>query len=605
MNMPSASMKIKAQTARDVVSEYIAAPDAFPPPSLGPTPTSAPEKISIPASRNSAFYTAHSYHTKVPPEAIVPFIEHFTQPGDVVLDLFCGSGMTGVAAAMTGRNAILNDLSPAAVHLAWNHTNPCNADELGKAFKEIEKQISSTIQELYSTTDPEGNKGIIHWTMWSTRHRCLNCTKLFAMWDAVDRESGRMGTTIACPHCGSTLKRKDLTTIDSIPAWISYKTRTGLRLEKPADKADIKKAQSFSRSDINAWYPSVPLGADREMYIRCALHLKGIKEIADFYTARNLMALAVIWAAIGEVKDQRLRAALMFAFTNTAWHGTRMRRFNARGGQRPLTGTLYIPQLSSEVNVLEVMRNKIAQLKRYYLAFSPLSQRPPCILNGSATELGALGNESVDYIFTDPPFGSNLFYADCNLIWESWLGRITDPTSEAVVNSSLGVSEGGKTLAMYEHLMTLSLREMSRVLKPGGWATIVFHNTDGEVWTALHNAAVSSGFEFHEAASLDRKQQSHKGYKGRSGEEDVAHFDVVMNLRKPIEVTHDAKRNDKRVNGSAKLEDLVRAVAMNENVKNRGVQGIHAEVVRRVVSSGESVFFDYSDVRKILESSET
>jgi 16S rRNA G966 N2-methylase RsmD/DNA-directed RNA polymerase subunit RPC12/RpoP len=596
-------MKPKAQTGRDVVLEYLADVDAFPAPSLSPTPSTAPEDISIPGSRNSALYTAHSYHTKVPPEAIVPFIKHFTQVGDLVLDLFCGSGMTGVAAAMTGRNAILNDLSPAAAHLAWNHTNSCDPEKLGNAFKEIEKKIGATIRDLYSTLDPDGDQGLIHWTMWSTRHKCLECKKKFAMWDAVDRESGRMGTTIACPHCESILKRKDLATIDSVPVWISYKTKNGVRLEKPADKSDIKKAQSFNRADITEWYPTVPLGPDREMYIRCALHLKGITEVVDFYTARNLKALAVIWSAIEEVKDQRLRAALMFAFTNTAWHGTRMRRFNARGGQRPLTGTLYIPQLSSEVNVMEVMRNKIAQLKRYYLAFTPLSKHAPSVINGSATALTELADESIDYVFTDPPFGSNLFYADCNLIWESWLGRITDPANEAVVNSSLGVAAGGKTLANYEHLMTLSLHQMSRVLKPGGWATIVFHNTDGEVWTALHNAAISAGFEFHEAASLDRKQQSHKGYKGRSGEEDVAHFDVVMNLRKPLVAIQKAKRAGKRKDADVNLNDLVHAASKDLNVKNRGVQGIHAEVVRRLVSSGDNVFFDFSDVRKILEDS--
>jgi hypothetical protein len=66
----------------------------------------------------SALYNAHSYHTKVPPAAIAAYIEHYTNPGDIVLDPFCGSGMTGVAALHAGRNALLSDLSPAAVHIA-------------------------------------------------------------------------------------------------------------------------------------------------------------------------------------------------------------------------------------------------------------------------------------------------------------------------------------------------------------------------------------------------------------------------------------------------------------------------------------------------------
>src|SRR5215475_11163616 len=177
------------------------------------------------------------------------------------------------------------------------------------------------------------------------------------------------------------------------------------------------------------------------------------------------------------VADERIRRALAFAFTNTAWHGTRMRRFNARGGQRPLTGTLYIPQLSSEANVLEVMRNKIGQLQRYYRAYRPHGVDLPAIVLGSATDLAGIPDNTIDYVFTDPPFGSNIFYADCNLIWESWLGRITDVTLEAVVNRSLPIASGGKGLHEYSELMADSLREMARVLKPGGWATIVFHNT--------------------------------------------------------------------------------------------------------------------------------
>src|SRR5262249_53340812 len=162
----------------------------------------------------------------------------------------------------------------------------------------------------------------------------------------------------------------------------------------------------------------------------CALHLQRIAAVADFYTNRNLSALAMLWHEIMATPDDRIRRALAFAFTNTAWHGTRMRRFNSRGGQRPPTGTLYIPQPLSEANVLEVMRNKIDQLQRYYRTYRPHGAELPAITLGSATELSHIPDASIDYVFTDPPFGSNIFYADCNLIWEAWLGRLTDPQKE-------------------------------------------------------------------------------------------------------------------------------------------------------------------------------
>jgi DNA modification methylase len=553
--------------------------------------------VRVEGGRGSAFYLAHSYHTKVPPEAITPFLEHFTKPGDVVLDPFCGSGMTGVAAALAGRRAILNDLSPAAVHLAWNHTRACDPDALAEGFAAVERKVFDRFNAFYRTSDLEGRPAKIHWTLWSTRHRCTHCSYSFLLWDVMDKVNGRLGRTIECPECRCELRRSTLPVLGSEPAWIALEGEDGRRSEKSPDANDLQRAFSFRREDIEDWFPTTALGPDREMFIRCALQLQGISSIADFYTGRNLGALALLWNAIGEVADERVRRALAFAFTNTAWHGTRMRRFNARGGQRPLTGTLYIPQLSSEANVLEVMRNKIQQLRRYYASFRPKEPRAPAVTVGSATNLQGVTSNSIDYVFTDPPFGSNIFYADCNLVWESWLGRLTDSTDEAVVNRSLSESEGGKSLLKYASLMASSMAEMHRVLKPGGWATVVFHNTDAEVWQAIHDAAAVAGFEFHEAASLDRQQQSHKGYKGRSGSEDVAHFDVVFNLQKPATSEIKLRKSPSALN----VRDLVRSLAEDPSFAARGVQGIHAEVMRQLASAGASRYVDYAEIRQMWE----
>ena len=267
-----------------------------------------------------------------------------------------------------------------------------------------------------------------------------------------------------------------------MPVWIAFSRADGSRGERPATDQDRVDAQRLSQEKIDTPFLDVSLDASREMYRRCALHLRGIRSVSDMYTDRNRLALTALWKRILEEPEERIRRALAFAFTNTAWHGTRMRRFNARGGHRPLTGTLYVPQLSSEANVLHVMRRKIRQLRSYYAAFKPKLNEPPHVMAGSATDLSRISDASVDYVFTDPPFGSNIFYADCNLIWEAWLGRVTDPALEAVVNRSLSLADGGKSLDDYGDLMAGSMAEIARVLKPGGWATVVFHNTDSAVW---------------------------------------------------------------------------------------------------------------------------
>jgi 16S rRNA G966 N2-methylase RsmD len=579
----------------DFVAGYLA--DApLPVSQQSSSPSQPPLSRLVPGSRNTALYTAHSYHTKVPPEAITPFIEHFTKPGDVVLDPFCGSGMTGVSAALAGRQAILNDLSPAAAHLAWNHTRPCDPDDLEAAFERVADTVTEHLDRLYATKDDFGKPAKIRWTLWSTQHRCPNCRAEFLLWSTMDRRTGKLGRSTTCPTCKHDADRRRFEVTDNVPAWIAFQRKDGSRGERAAKPEDVRQATALAAEGAEMPFPDVPLGPDREMYQRCALHLQGVRSVRDMYTDRNRIALAHLWEAIGAEPDDRLRRALAFAFTNTAWHGTRMRRFNARGGHRPLTGTLYVPQLSAEANVLEVMRKKIGQLRAYYREFTPTGAEPR-VLTGSATHLSAIESGSIDYVFTDPPFGSNIFYADCNLIWEAWLGRVTDLTLEAVVNRSLAVGNGGKTLQDYAGLMSASMMEVSRVLKPGGWATVVFHNTDGEVWGALSEAASAAGFEFHEAASLDRKQQSHKGYKGRDGHEDVAHFDVVMNLRKPQHAVESRQEDCKLLD----LRALVKDARSQPEVAARGLQGIHAEVMRQLASRGHQSFPAFSEVRAAME----
>lgn len=594
------SMRVSSRSPRaaDFIDGYLA--DASDLPKTGNLPAVAKSlgNIRVAGGRNSALYLAHSYHTKVPPEAILPFIEHYTKPGDVILDPFCGSGMTGVAAAMSGRQSVLSDLSPAAIHLAWNHTRPCDPEKLEAVFRDIAEKLRPKFSELYHTEHSDASAGTIQWTLWSTRQRCPACSRDFLLWEAMDKEAGRLGTTIECPRCHELIKRSTLGTLGSEPAWINYENSAGKRFQKKPTKKDIKTALSFDRSDIKAWFPMTPLAANREMYIRCALQLQNIQSISDFYTSRNLHALALLWQEIMCVDDERIKRALAFAFTNTAWHGTRMRRFNARGGQRPLTGTLYIPQLSIEVNVLEVMENKIGQLQRYYASLGRKIEHLPNLLLGDAANLSQIPDASIDYVFTDPPFGSNIFYADCNLIWESWLGRLTDDSKEAVVNRSLSTEKGGKSLAFYSDVIAKSMLEVARVLKPGGWATVVFHNTDAAVWQTIRDAASAAGFEFHDASSLDRKQQSHKGYKGRSGEENVAHFDVVFNLRKMHSVPSSLSQ---QAGSSIDLEKIVMEVTETPRFARKGLQGVHAEVMRRLASKGSEKFVDYAEIRKIWE----
>ncbi len=490
---------------------------------------SLPTLVSAP--KTSFAYQAHSYPTKVPPEAIVPFIEACTEPGDLVMDPFCGSGMTGVATLMTGRRAVLSDLSPGAVHVAKGHTQGVPGGALTETLANFDANWMGCREEaLYGARCPTcGSAGIARHTIWSETLRCLHCEAETVLFDHAS-DLGQIPRSVPCSSCGNKITRAGAVAHGSIPVQITVECGGECRTLQtgPVDREGALRVEEAGRRRRRYWVPSNPVESDREMYKRSALHLKGIEKVADFYLPRAKLALSELWDRISRIENPEMRHAFRFAFTNTAWHSSRMRRYNARGGQRPLTGTLYIPQLVAEANVFEVFRNQTRQLIRYYDRLGTTDSQPVDTQVGTATGLTWLEDNSVDYVFTDPPFGANLFYADCNLVWEAWLGEVTDSRKEIVVNRSRQPSEGGKTVSEYGDLLSASFSEIRRVLKPGGLASVVFHNSDDAVWTAMLGAAESAGLVQQHVGLLDKVQRSMKGYKGRSGRERVPFYDLVI-----------------------------------------------------------------------------
>lgn len=566
--------------------------------------------------KSTPIYLAHSYPTKVPPEAIVPYIEHYTAPGQVVLDPFAGSGMTGVAARLAGRHALLNDLSVGAAHLAFNHVTPCDPDALGEAFERVADQCEGEFRWLYGTRCGRcgGPAAILH-TLWSDVYACPKTSGRIVLWDVgVDADSGRVADEIKCPRCRKRHAKRSLVRRGPpVPVVTTYQCvgGCGKRGEHAPTAGERRLIANIADVEIPYAHPRQALDPAAEMYVRCALHLQRIEDVAHFYTPRNLRALGKLWREVGLVSDRRLQSALAFAFTNTAWHATKMRRFNARGGQRPLTGTLYVPQLSVEANPLPIMRHKIQTLVAFYRHLAAEMSRTPTNVEvrlGCATALPEIPDNSVDYVFTDPPFGSNIFYADLNLIWESWLGQTTQAETEVVINRS---RKNGKTLQDYYQLMKSAFSEMHRVLKPGRWASVVFHNSDDEVWRAIQTAAEEAGFALVFAGGIDKSKRSMRGYIGERNDENIADGDVVLNLRKPkdtsaIVASRSLPEDFETVVVDALARHLGHVRAEQPNAEPRldprSIQYLHGLAIRTLLNAGYRVQrISFAFVRALCE----
>ena len=142
---------------------------------------------------------------------------------------------------------------------------------------------------------------------------------------------------------------------------------------------------------------------------------------------------------------------------------------------------------------------------------------------GSADNV-RLNDSSIDYIFTDPPFGANLMYSELNLITEGWLKVLTNPKREAIENRTQK-----KTTTNYNQLMTDCFVEFYRILKPGRWMTVEFSNTNSSIWNGIQTAIQKAGFVISNVTGIDKKQGSYNSVTNATSVKQ----DLIISCYKP------------------------------------------------------------------------
>lgn len=559
--------------------------------SSSPLPVAEQPSIYLPGVvrgfKTSHIYNAHTYHTKVPPEVIEQFVLQFTKPGDLVLDPFAGSGMTGVAALKHGRRVVLIDLSPFATFLCYNHCTPLNVLSFRQAVDEVYARVSADMAWLYETPCRRcGQKAVIKKMIWSEAVECPGCLARINVWDVALDETRRIRKTFLCTGCGKRLQRGMGRRLDWSAVQLDVQcSRCGRETTQPLP-FDLDKIAEIERAKIpqTLWYPryKMPRG---DMWRR-GYH-EGIETVADFYTKRNLWALARLREEIAKFRDVRLRNKLLFVFTNVVWHGCRMRRFNPRGGARPMNAALYIPALMEEANVLSVFMHKADMVSRMLWETRDLDPHLLRVSTQSATDLSSIPDGSVDYIFTDPPYGGNILYSEVNFLWEAWLGQFTDATAEIVISRSQK-----KTVGQYRDMLGQALAECFRVLKRGGHMTLTFNTSKREVWNALQDALWRSGFRVQFVQILDK---GHPSFKQLTSEL-IPGYDVVITCAKAWRPTH---RSNVREVDSEEIEDLVRNW-LTVTDGHFDPQQVYANLIADLLSHGRLVSLSYKDFLRLV-----
>lgn len=154
---------------------------------------SIPDVIAAP--RTDPIYNCHAYLTKVPVAAILPFIDEFTKPGDLVVDIFAGSGMTGIAAAMRGRRAHLSDLSVLGQHIALGYLTDVDPGQLREAAKTAASAARTAIGDFYQTVRAEDGATVV----WSFTYVCPRCKFKLVYFEHLGHDGKQQPR--ACPEC--------------------------------------------------------------------------------------------------------------------------------------------------------------------------------------------------------------------------------------------------------------------------------------------------------------------------------------------------------------------------------------------------------------------
>jgi DNA modification methylase len=525
----------------------------------------------VSADKHDPIYNMISHHTKVPPKAIVRNILHYTKPGDLIYDGFCGSGMTGIASLICAepdptfkniienenplvewgpRHAILCDISPIATYIAYNLNKPLDLEDFKKTSSDISSELDEEYGWMYETQhvvdgklqyeqDVDGNKkkimGKINYTVWSSVLICPQCTSELIYYNIAYENQNKLNNLI-CSHCSANVSMNSLSKflitvndnlldeptkkVKQVPVLINYSVKENKkksRFVKSPDDFDLKLLKKINEMKIQDWYPTSSImmkeGSWGDTWRR-GVH-KGITHVPDFYMKRTLFVFS------GLIKKFSNNFVCFSTLPKLNKKNRFMPEYGAKSLVGPLSGTHYVPPMFVENEVLSHFN---FQLRKFLKKINYSTQNS--ITTQSSTHVPQISDNSIDYIFTDPPFGENIMYSELNFLSESWLQLFTNNENEAIMNSSQG-----KTILKYQELMKMSFDENYRILKPKRWMTVVFHNSKNFIWIALQQALQQAGFVVADVRILDKKKGTTCQISNPAGAVDQ---DLVISTYKPF-----------------------------------------------------------------------
>lgn len=496
----------------------------------------------LPSTRGGSFYNTFPYPTKISPEAIAVYIASATNPDDTVLDAFAGSGSTGIAALLAEhptekmqetanalgvepiwgkRNAILYEIGTYAAFATKTITNRLTAAEYARAVDDFIKKAEKLASGMYAAKSPDGRDGYIRYAIWTEVLICPECdAEIEYFKNGTSRNPATFYDKIECPHCHRTslveamsfateehydkLLKKTILRKKRRIAWV-YGTSGKENWDRIATEDDIALVQKLEKEFSPSDDPRKIEWGDLH---RAGYHF-GISHLHHFYTSRNYLVMSELWKLAECYPEREANALKLLLLSYNGAHCTLMTRIVAKHDSRDFvltgaqSGVLYISKLPVEKNILLGLRRKA---KPFQEAYKMLENCHGTVeVRNISSEFMSEPDKSIDFVFTDPPFGDFIPYAEVNQINELWLPAVTERSSEVIISAAQN-----KGVDTYRNMLARVFGEIRRVIKDDRPIAVVFHAAKAAVWGAFSEAIQISGLEIKQSSFLDKTQASFK-----------------------------------------------------------------------------------------------
>jgi DNA modification methylase len=518
-------------------------------------------------------YLMHKYWARKPHNVVSEYIQKYSKAGEIIFDPFSGSGVTAVEAIKAGRKGVAIDLNPVSSFMTRCTAIPLEMGKFHECFTGLEKKCKEKINGFYETVCPRcKGRAFLAQSVWAKDKKEDKLEKVKKIW-------------FECPACGK-------------------------KGEKKIEDFDLKIIKKTESTPIKHWYPKTRLAYNGNEFQE-GTHDAQIDSIDKLFTKRNLRCLALLMSEIEKISNKKNREMMKFVFTSALEQTSKLNSIDMRAGREWMTRGWTIHRYWIPIGYLE--RNVWNCFEeRFHKALRGKKQSNEIIKNYNEadkfSELQDSANiyiktcnamrmkefippDSVDYIFTDPPYGGAIQYFELSTLWAAWLKFELDYEGEITVNRNQG-----KDFDFYHKMLMASFRQMYQILKAGKYLTVTFHSTEIKVWNSIIKAVVMVGFDLEKIIYQPPAMPSAKGQLQPYGS---AVGDYYIRFKKPLK---ESLKTEKEMDLKTYEMDVIDST--RRIIGERGEPTIYQHILNGIMAdlqAGKNVPVGAKNIEEVLK----